>query len=423
MLDLFFRDAACLDLDTNTVRRCDVGVSNGIITLVREHQSDELVPAKHTVACSGYWLFPGFLDIHTHLFAHGSTFGLDADRLLTAGVTYTVDMGSAGWVNYPAFRMCDLAGKRIGRSAFLNLSPVGQPGKGISEPLNEEVISQDEMAKIIEQFPGEISGIKVRISRNIVGQLGLSPLKRAIELGDHFGLPVCVHTTDPPANTGEIAGLLRPGDIYSHMYHGQGQSILREDGSVEPEIHRAQKRGVYLEVGNGKKNFDFRVAERAIADGLKAAMQKTGTQQGGTPASGLAMMQQAGVKPRLNITQRLVDPVIVSSTTNKVKIAYFLKNAEYWIVVLDVTECEGKLKGIDGTAYFEADGVKYALKEVKEAKIPANAQEAMTWDASTVKQLNLVFEPVKVTADSQMELVLSTAKNGVRIKTHFRTNK
>lgn len=268
MLDLFFRDAACLDLDTNTVRRCDVGVSNGIITLVREHQSDDLVPAKHTVACSGYWLFPGFLDIHTHLFAHGSTFGLDADRLLTAGVTYTVDMGSAGWVNYPAFRMCDLAGKRIGRSAFLNLSPVGQPGKGISEPLNEEVISQDEMAKIIEQFPGEISGIKVRISRNIVGQLGLSPLKRAIELGDHFGLPVCVHTTDPPANTGEIAGLLRPGDIYSHMYHGQGQSILREDGSVEPEIHRAQKRGVYLEVGNGKKNFDFRVAERAIADGL-----------------------------------------------------------------------------------------------------------------------------------------------------------
>lgn len=268
MLDLFFRDAACLDLDTNTVRRCDVGVSNGIITLVREHQSDELVPAKHTVACSGYWLFPGFLDIHTHLFAHGSTFGLDADRLLTAGVTYTVDMGSAGWVNYPAFRMCDLAGKRIGRSAFLNLSPVGQPGKGISEPLNEEVISQDEMAKIIEQFPGEISGIKVRISRNIVGQLGLSPLKRAIELGDHFGLPVCVHTTDPPANTGEIAGLLHPGDIYSHMYHGQGQSILREDGSVEPEIHRAQKRGVYLEVGNGKKNFDFRVAERAIADGL-----------------------------------------------------------------------------------------------------------------------------------------------------------
>ena len=99
MLDLFFRDAACLDLDINTVRPCDVDVSQGIMPLVREHQSHEPVPAKHTVACSGYWLFPGFLDIHTHLFAHGSTFGLGGDRLLTAGVTYTVDVGSAGGVN------------------------------------------------------------------------------------------------------------------------------------------------------------------------------------------------------------------------------------------------------------------------------------------------------------------------------------
>ena len=101
----------------------------------------------------------------------------------------------------------------------------------------------------------------------------------------------------------------------------------------------------------------------------------------------------------------------------------FVMNAEYWIVVLDVAECKGKLQGIDGTAYFEADGVKYALKEVKEAKIPASVQEVMTWDASKVNRLNLVFEPVKVTANSQMELVLSTAKNGVRIKTHFRTNR
>ena len=162
---------------------------------------------------------------------------------------------------------------------------------------------------------------------------------------------------------------------------------------------------------------------RAIANGLKAAMQKTGTQQGEASTNPLAVMQQAGMKPRYVITQHITDPVTVSSTTDKVKIEEFIMNQEYWIVVLDVTECEGKLTGIDGTAYFEADGVKYALKEVKEAKIPVNAKEAMTWDASKVNRLNLVFEPVKVTANSQMELVLSTAKNGVRIKTHFRTNR
>ena len=269
MLDLFFQNAACLDLNTGAAHSCDVGVSEGKIVLVREHRDDAPVPeSRSVVSCAGYWLFPGFLDLHTHLFAHGSTFGLDADKLLTAGVTYTVDMGSAGWVNYPAFHMCDLAGKRIGHSAFLNLSPVGQPGKGISEPLNEEVISQEGRQKIMDRDPGEITGIKIRVSRNIVGGLGLEPLRRAVELGDHFGLPVCVHTTDPPTGTGEIAKLLRPGDIYSHLYHGQGNSILREDGTVEPEILRAQERGVLLEVGNGKKNFDFQVAEQAIAQGV-----------------------------------------------------------------------------------------------------------------------------------------------------------
>ena len=199
--------------------------------------------------------------------------------------------------------------------------------------------------------------------------------------------------------------------------NGDKLNELLSSIKIDPSKLNVQKdaSGKNVSVGIDSENM------HANADGLKAAIQKTGTQ--GTSANPLAMMQQAGVKPKLNITQRITDPVIVSSTTDKVKIEYFIKNAEYWIVVLDVTACEGKLKGIDGTAYFEADGVKYALKEVKEAKIPANAKEAMTWDASTVKQLNLVFEPVKVTANSQMELVLSTAKNGVRIKTHFRTNR
>ena len=67
MLDLFFQDAACLDLDTGAVRRCDVGVTEGRISLVREHQGDAPPQARNTVSGSGYWLVPGFLDLHTHL--------------------------------------------------------------------------------------------------------------------------------------------------------------------------------------------------------------------------------------------------------------------------------------------------------------------------------------------------------------------
>ena len=75
MLDLFFQNAACLDLNTGAAHSCDVGVSEGKIVLVREHRDDAPVPeSRSVVSCAGYWLFPGFLDLHTHLFAHGFTY-------------------------------------------------------------------------------------------------------------------------------------------------------------------------------------------------------------------------------------------------------------------------------------------------------------------------------------------------------------
>ena len=163
---------------------------------------------------------------------------------------------------------------------------------------------------------------------------------------------------------------------------------------------------------------------RRIGDGLKAIVDKYKAQNGGAmQMSGDfgTLLQSLGGK--VNISQKITDPVIVETTTDKVKLAYFVMNNSYWHVVVDVTDCKGKLKGVDKTGYFEVDGVKYPLKEVKEATIPASSDEVMTWDKNTTTQLTFVFPPVKVTANSQMELVLSTAKNGVRIKTHFRTNR
>ena len=40
--------------------------------------------ARKVINGKGAYLFPGFIDFHTHLFQHGSGFGLDADQLLTA---------------------------------------------------------------------------------------------------------------------------------------------------------------------------------------------------------------------------------------------------------------------------------------------------------------------------------------------------
>ncbi|OUO93769.1 amidohydrolase family protein [Cloacibacillus sp. An23] len=267
MLDVIFENCVYSASGTGADSRIDIGIMDGKIAFAAPHgkRSEEAV---QTVRCEGLHAFPGFIDFHTHLFAHGSTFGMEADDLLTAGVTRAVDMGTSGWVNYPAFRKCDIEGRRIRIKSFLNVSPVGQPGKGISEPLEDGVISISDMANVIERYPGKIIGLKVRISRNIVRGLGLEPLKKAVEAGEALGLPVCVHTTDPPAPTKEILKILRRGDIYSHMYHGEGETILSAGGRLEPEAFRARERGVLFEVGNGRKNFDFRVAEQAAKEGF-----------------------------------------------------------------------------------------------------------------------------------------------------------
>lgn len=225
-------------------------------------------PAERIIDVCGQYVFPAFVDFHTHLFASGSGFGMDADRLLSTGVTTAVDMGTAGWENYDRFHAQDVAGKNIRIRSYLNVSPIGQPGKGICEPLDDDTIDPARIRETIERYPDEILGLKVRLSRNIVGDLGSRPLARAIEIGENLGLPVCVHTTDPPVSAVEIAKMLRPGDIYCHMYQGRGHTILDESGRVWPELFEAQRRGVVFEVGHGSMNFDARIAGESVKQGF-----------------------------------------------------------------------------------------------------------------------------------------------------------
>lgn len=268
MWDLLLKNCTCLDPETAVEQNVDIGVTAGIIVSVKDCSSENSGSAVQTIDACGNYLFPGFIDAHTHLFKHGSTFGMDADRLLTAGVTSAIDMGSAGWINYPAYRQCDISGKSLRIKSFLNVSPIGQPGKGISEPLADDVVHLEDIERTLELYPGEITGLKLRLSRNIVKELGIKPLIRTVEFAEKCKLPVCVHTTDPPVTASEIAERLRPGDIYSHMYHGQGLSILDENSNVPAKLFEAQRNGVLFEVGNGKKNFDFNVAETAIKQGF-----------------------------------------------------------------------------------------------------------------------------------------------------------
>lgn len=216
MFDVLIDDVKLLNLKNGKETVQQVALSQGKIAAIFSEKTPHPA-ARKVIHGKGAYLFPGFIDFHTHLFQHGSGFGIDADQLLTAGITTAVDMGSSGYANYPAFHQCDLVGKKAKVKAYLNISPVGQPGKGINEPLNSEVLSLQKIEEILDRYPGEILGLKIRVSTNIVGDLKLEPLKTAVEFGEKLGLPVCVHTTNPPESASAIAEILRPGDIYCHL--------------------------------------------------------------------------------------------------------------------------------------------------------------------------------------------------------------
>src|SRR5262249_39546621 len=87
-------------------------------------------------------------------------------------------------------------------------------------------------------------------------------------LAEQLKCGVTVHTTNPPICPAEIAALLRPGDVYCHVYQGKGETIVGPNGKVAQGVVAARQRGVRFDTANGRFNFSFRVARAAIADGF-----------------------------------------------------------------------------------------------------------------------------------------------------------
>jgi predicted amidohydrolase len=101
-----------------------------------------------------------------------------------------------------------------------------------------------------------------------VKEFGLRPLKTATEIARAAGLRLVVHVTDSPGLIQETADMLSPGDVFCHLCHNTGTTILNEKGRVRPEVFKMQERGVLLDMAHGSRNFSLKIAKQAISEGL-----------------------------------------------------------------------------------------------------------------------------------------------------------
>jgi dihydroorotase len=229
----------------------------------------EAIEAEKKVSADGCLVFPGLIDYHAHLFAGGNEIGVHPDSsLLPMGITTAVDAGSCGVANCESFLRMIVSTNRVRIFSFLNVCAAGLMTSRYLEQVDPRYYDEAAMAELFSRHPGQILGLKVRQSKEIVGKLGTKPLEATVQLAGRLHCPVVVHTTNPPVPAEKLVSILRPGDVYCHVHHGTGESILDGGGKVWPAMLAAQKAGIIFDAANGRNNFASDVARKALAQGF-----------------------------------------------------------------------------------------------------------------------------------------------------------
>ncbi|MDF7667787.1 amidohydrolase/deacetylase family metallohydrolase [Orbaceae bacterium ESL0727] len=237
----------------------DITINQGKIVAIAPSLSHS---AKQQLDLRGrHYVTAGWIDAHTHCFAHSPIYHDDPDLIgAQLGVTTVVDAGSTGAIDIDQFYA--LSQQAITHVyAFLNISKIGLIRQNeLSDMQNiDPLLCQTAIAK----YPHFIIGLKVRLSRSVVGDNDIQPLLKAKEIQKNTGLPIMVHIGNNPPDLDDIADLLRDGDIITHCFNGKPNKILDMSGNVRRSIENAIKRGVIMDIGHGGESFSFTVAERA----------------------------------------------------------------------------------------------------------------------------------------------------------------
>ncbi|MCB6611514.1 amidohydrolase family protein [[Clostridium] symbiosum] len=255
-----FDPAAGIDMHGNVI------INKKQIVKLTETITEGEYEAVREIDAGGRMVIPGLIDAHTHINYLGQANGAPADLLcIPNGVTAAIDAGSTGVSNYKGLLHC-LSQHEIKTKIMLNVSAGGiiMP-TWYPEPLDPECWDTDWFDEAFENFRREIIGLKIRVSRNVLGSLGVKPLEAALKLAERYNTRVIVHLTDPILPIGALADMMRSGDILTHIHHGKGETILK-NGTIDKRVLDAQKRGVIMDCANGKFNISLEVARRAIEE-------------------------------------------------------------------------------------------------------------------------------------------------------------
>ena len=192
MTDLALTGSRVLDPGPGIDDRLDIGVTAGRISAI-----GDAGPAAETIDASGLVLVPGLVDLHTHVYAGVSHYGIDPDaHCLRRGVTTAVDAGSAGAQTFPGFYRYVIQPADTRIYAFLHVAVQGMITSLVGELEDLRWASPDLAVARAREHPDLIVGVKVRLGYQMVGNDPEPALRLARQAAGRLGLPLMVHIID-----------------------------------------------------------------------------------------------------------------------------------------------------------------------------------------------------------------------------------
>ena len=200
------------------------------------------MPASRVINAEGCLVLPGLIDLHTHISRWSTHIGMNPDiGGIPNGVTAMVDCGSSGVSNFRAV-LRNLEHYEVKSKLVLHVSAGGQ------------------MMSV--QFPENCDPSRWNVD------LFERAFEEALKLAEHLHTRLFIHATNPVVDMGMICSMMRPGDVVSHIFHGEGHTLLSEGGVIDGRVRQAQARGVIMDVAQGQGNLSLKLATRCLEDGF-----------------------------------------------------------------------------------------------------------------------------------------------------------